>query len=264
MNSIYISYSLNDVFAEKLITTIRNLIPDNFIILDYTERSLEQNVEFLEHIKKCDYFICVFDSNNPNVMLELGYAMGKNKKIILIAEYNNIPYDLKSFEYIKRSENINEIVMELNKRICLYNPTPKEIICYSDYKMNIVRANDDKDFLDNMDYRNFEEIIFKYMRAQNLEIVVQRANNGYDFYIPTLNCVVDVKKYNRSGKISLSVIRTFLGVMIENNVNKGIIISSTEFTQSALNFVQNLEQEIVLLSLQDLIKFDGNFQSVFC
>lgn len=50
--------------------------------------------------------------------------------------------------------------------------------------------------------------------------------------------------------------------MIENDADKGIIISSTEFTKSAINFVQNLEQHIVLLSLQDLIKFDGNFESV--
>ena len=49
---------------------------------------------------------------------------------------------------------------------------------------------------------------------------------------------------------------------IENDADKGIIISSTEFTKSAINFVQNLEQHIVLLSLQDLIKFDGNFESV--
>lgn len=50
--------------------------------------------------------------------------------------------------------------------------------------------------------------------------------------------------------------------MIENDADKGIIISSTEFTKSAINFVQNLEHHIVLLSLQDLIKFDGNFESV--
>lgn len=101
--------------------------------------------------------------------------------------------------------------------------------------------------------------------AQNLEIVIQKMtkDKGYDFYIPKLNCVVDVKKYNRSSKVSLSVIRTFLGVMVENNVNKGIIISSTEFTRSALNFVENLEQQIVLLSLQDLLKLDGDFMSVF-
>ena len=90
-----------------------------------------------------------------------------------------------------------------------------------------------------------------------------KGSAGYDFYLPTLNCVVDVKKYSSSGKISLSIIRTFIGVMIENNVDKGIIISSAEFTQSALNFVQNLEQEIVLLSLQDLLELDGIFASVF-
>lgn len=263
MSSIFISYSFNDAFARKLMESIKMLVPDAFFLLNYAEESRELGI--LDFIKKCDYFICVFDSNNPNVMLELGYAIGKNKNIILIAEYNDIPYDLKNFEYIKRSENINETVMELNKRICLSKPKPKEMLSYSDYKENIIRAKEDKNFLDNMDYRDFEKIIYEYLRAQNLEVVVQKItrDKGYDFYIPTLNCVVDVKKYSRNGKISLSIIRTFIGVMIENNADKGIIISSTEFTQSALNFVQNLEQEIVLLSLQDLLELDGIFASVF-
>ena len=265
MSSVFISYSFSDVFAGKIAEAVKNLLSENYIFLDYNHGNWEQNSSILETIKKCDYFICVFKSGNPNVMLELGYAMGKNKKIILIAEHDDIPYDLRSFEYIKRSENINEIVMELNKRICLSNPIPKEMICYCDYKENIMRAKEDKEFLDNMDYREFEIVIYEYLMAQNLEIVIQKMtkDKGYDFYIPKLNRVVDVKKYNRSSKVSLSVIRTFLGVMVENNVNKGIIISSTEFTRSALNFVENLEQQIVLLSLQDLLKLDGDFMSVF-
>ncbi len=264
MNSIFISYSFSDAFAGKLMTTMKNLLSDNFILLDYSQDSWGQNVGILEYVKKCDYFICVFDSNNPNVMLELGYAMGKNKNIILIAEHNDIPYDLRNFEYIKKSDNINEIVMELNKRIHL-NPTAfKETVCYNDYKENIMRAIKDKEFLDSMNYRDFENIIYEYLKAQNLPIIYQgkERDTGYDFLIPKYSCVVEVKKYNRNGKISLSVIRTVLGIMVENNANKGIIISSTEFTKSAINFVQNLEQDIVLLSLQDLIKFDGNFESI--
>lgn len=264
MNSIFISYSFSDAFAGKLMAAIKDLLSDNFVLLDYSQESWGQNVGILEFVKKCDYFICVFDSNNPNVMLELGYAMGKNKNIILIAEHNDIPYDLKNFEYIKKGDNINEIVMELNKRIYLSHPALKERICYSDYKENIMRAIEDKEFLDSMNYRDFEKIIYEYLKAQNIPVIYQgqARDTGYDFQIPERNCVVEVKKYNRNGKISLSVIRAFIGTMIENDADKGIIISSTEFTKSAINFVQNLEQHIVLLSLQDLIKFDGNFESV--
>lgn len=264
MNSVFISYSFNDVFAGKLMETMKDLLPNNFILLDYSQESWGQNVGILELVKKCDYFICVFDSNNSNVMLELGYAMGKNKNIILIAEYNDIPYDLKNFDYIKRSDNINEIVMELNKRLYLSSPIPKEMICYSDYKENIVKAIEDKEFLDSMNYRDFENIIYEYLKAQNLPIIYQgkERDTGYDFLIPKYSCVVEIKKYNRNGKISLSVIRSVLGIMVESNANKGIIISSTEFTKSAINFVQNLEHDIVLLSLQDLINLDGNFESI--
>lgn len=264
MNSIFMSYSFNDAFAGKLMVAMKNLLPDNFILLDYSQESWGQNVGLLEFIKKCDYFICVFDCNNPNVMLELGYAMGKNKNIILIAEHNDIPYDLKNFEYIKRSDNINEIVMELNKRLYLNPPVLKEMICYSEYKENIMRAIEDKEFLDNMNYRDFEKIIYEYLKAQNIPVIYkgQAKDMGYDFHIPKLNCVVEVKKFNKNVKISLAVIRALIGTMIENDADRGIIISSTEFTKSAINFVQNLQQHIVLLSLQDLIRLDGNFETL--
>lgn len=265
MNSIFISYSLNDVFAGKIIEGVKDLITENFVLLDCAQGIWEEKVSILESIKKCDYFICVFDSNNPNAMFELGYAMGKNKNIILIAEHNNLPYDLKSFEYIKRSDNINEIVMELNKRLYLSDPIPKEMICYSEYKENIMRAIDDKEFLDNMNYQDFEKIVFEYLKSQGLSIIYpgKMRDMGYDFHIPQFSCLVEVKKYNRNGKISLSIIRSLIGAMVENNAERGIIISSAGFTQSAINFVQDLKPNIILLSLRDLIKLDGNFISIF-
>lgn len=126
MISLFVSYSFNDAFAEKLIATTKDLLPDDYILFDYAQERWGQNIGIFDLVKKCDYFICVFDSNNPNAMLELGYAMGKNKNIILIAEHNDIPYDLKNFEYIKRNDNINEIVMELNRRLSLNAPIVKK------------------------------------------------------------------------------------------------------------------------------------------
>lgn len=264
MISLFISYSFNDAFAEKLIATIKDLLPDNYIFFDYAQERWGQNVGILEFVKKCDYFVCVFDSNNPNAMLELGYAMGKNKNIILIAEHNDIPYDLKNFEYIKRTDNINGIVMELNRRLSLSTPVVKKMTHYNDYKESIMRAIEDKEFLDSINYVDFENIIYEYLKAQNIAAVYQgqARNASYDFQIPKFNCVVEVKKYNRNGKISLSVVRELIGTMVEYGAERGIIISSTEFSRSAINFVQNLEQHIILLSLKDLIKLDGNFEII--
>lgn len=135
---------------------------------------------------------------------------------------------------------------------------------YNDYKENIMRAIEDKEFLDSINYGDFENIVYEYLKAQNITVVYRgRARNAaYDFQIPDFDYVVEVKKYNRNGKISLSVIRELIATMVEYGAKRGIIISSTEFSRSAINFVQNLEQHIILLSLKDLIKLDGNFEIV--
>ena len=48
MNSIFISYSFSDAFAGKLMTTMKNLLSDNFILLDYSQDSWGQNGGILE------------------------------------------------------------------------------------------------------------------------------------------------------------------------------------------------------------------------
>ena len=60
MNSIFISYSFSDAFAGKLMAAIKDLLSDNFVLLDYSQESWGQNVGILEFVKKCDYFICAF------------------------------------------------------------------------------------------------------------------------------------------------------------------------------------------------------------
>lgn len=269
MNSIFISFSYNDILARNIVDALKNSLLGSGIVLypdscfwecgDDIRRSL------IDVINKSNYVICIFDRSNPNTMFELGYALGKNKNVILIGEYGDIPYDLKDFNYIKRSDNINEILIELNERLYSFAFPNKEIICYSEYRVNIQRAITEQDFLDKLSYQDFEKIIFEYLRAQNFNIEYPSSNRdtGYDFLIQELNCLVEVKKFSRNSKISLSVIRTMLGALVEMNADKGIIISSSEFTNSAINFVRELKQKVILLTLQDLLKIDGDFKSVF-
>lgn len=269
MNSIFVSYSNNDILAKNIVATLDDsllesgivLYPDSFI-WEYKE-NIRQHL--IDSINKSNYFICFFDRSNPNIMFELGYALGKNKNIILIGDYGDIPYDLKDFSYIRRSDNTNEILMELNERLYSATFPNKEDICYNEYRVNIQRVIEEQDFLDKLSYQDFERIIYEYLTAQNLDIENPSLNRdgGYDFLIQDLNCLVEVKKYSKNSKIPLSVIRTMLGAMVEMNADKGIIISSSEFTNSAINFIKDLKLKIVLLTLQDLLKIEGDFLSIF-
>lgn len=266
MRSVFISYSYADILARNIVEGLKKSTIDNLTILttDQGIGGYNPETQLFDSIKKCDYFICIFDNYNPNVMLELGYALGRNKDIILVGDYNEIPFDLRNFDFIKRNENISDVLMELNKRMYSSEILPKEVICYKEYRENILRALNEQEFLDSLSYKDFEELIYEYLKAQNLPVDYQPVSRdrGYDFLLPTMNCLIEIKKFSKNNKISLSVIRALLGTMVENNMSKGIIISSSGFTQSAINFVQNLEREIVLLSLRDLLKIDGNFVSI--
>lgn len=267
MNTIFISYSYNDITARNIVSKISKILNDFQIKIYSNDEFSNQDVRhnLTDKIDKCNLFICIFDSHNSNIMFELGYALGKNKKLMLIGDYNEIPYELKDFKFIAKSDNTNEILAEINGNLSLDTGYDKNVICYSEYLESIKRALIDQDFLDNMSYQDFEKVIYEYLKAQEIDVELPAMvrDCGYDFKISDLSCIVEVKKYKKNSKISLSAIRTLLGAMIEEQVDKGILISSSEYTMSALSFIQSLNQKIVLLTLQDLLTLNGKFKTVF-
>lgn len=268
MISIFISYSFNDSFTRNIVDAISDLCTSNMdgaFNCVTLEDSQDIKWNLLESISKCSYFICILERFNPNIMFELGVALGANKKVIIIGEFVDIPYDLKDIPFIPKSKSVNEILAELSKYLYSGDIQKNKIICYENYKENLQQAMKNEDFINSISSREFEKIVYEYLKAQNLNVECspRHMDAGYDFQILDKDCLVEVKKYNSSGKISLSVIRSLLGTMVEMGINKGIIISSSLFTKSAINYVNALKQKIVLLTIQDLLNLDGNFDSIF-
>ncbi|MCH5296702.1 MAG: restriction endonuclease [Ruminococcus sp.] len=267
MKSIFISYSYNDSYAKTLVDAIKKMSTDNIILLNDSKDFVGTNFEIFDPINKCDFFVSMINRSNSNLMLELGYALGQNKNIILIGEHGEIPYELRNYEYINKSEDLSKVILELHKRLDKNVIEEKRKEEDKEIKNNEIISIKNKEIINTMNYREFENFVFTYLIDKNPSISIYKAQKDkqYDFSIPSLDCFIDIKKYNNNSKVSLSTIRSFLGLMTENNVKKGIILSSAEFTLSAINFVKNiknLDYKIILLTLSNLLEIDGNLMSI--
>jgi len=64
--------------------------------------SLDIHRSTIELINSCNIFVCIYDGSSPNITFELGYAIGRNKKVVLVAYHEELPFDIKHLCYINR------------------------------------------------------------------------------------------------------------------------------------------------------------------
>jgi fluoroquinolone resistance protein len=74
--------------------------------------------EIMINITTSKIIIAECSAPNKNVYFEVGYALGRNKKIIfLIDDAKNIPFDLKDYKFIIHNNKIDSLKQQLSSRI---------------------------------------------------------------------------------------------------------------------------------------------------
>jgi HJR/Mrr/RecB family endonuclease len=266
MIKVFVSYSFHDSEARFFIEMLRDRLRRfDFQFID-TEKELVPGENFqraiAEKINQCNLFICFLDPKNPNVTFELGYALGKNKKILLVGDYREVPSDLKGMIYLSRNmepyaleARILEIIhayKEPSKPVPLYDAPPIE---------SLKRMLDIPDLLEQIEYRDFERLIGVWFEARGyaVEWTGGRADYGFDFLIHPFRgdrAAIEVKRYKPSSQVSVSIVRQLVGAMLLEQIPTGIIVSTAPFTRSAMFFAETIEPKILLWTIEDMIHME--------
>lgn len=265
MKRVFISYSYKDEEVNSSVNyLINNLAKIGIDISNITNSKSQLRIGNILHmdvtreINRCSLFICFLESNDSNVMFELGYALAKNKKIILIGENEYLPIALRNMMYFRNSSQIYEVLSEVEKYLFNEHLTDFEnMINKSDPKKSIETLMGRPDILDSLDYLEFENLVYEWFRFQGYDIERphSKSDMGYDFLIPTFEgepALVEVKKYKTTSQVPLAVVRQLIGSMSLKNISCGIIISTAPFTESVRYFIEEIEPRVVLWNLSDL------------
>lgn len=66
-------------------------------------------LSLISMILESDFIIAILSSTSPNVLFEIGLAVGNNKSVFLLVEKNIVlPFDLKGMTYIKINDKLSE------------------------------------------------------------------------------------------------------------------------------------------------------------
>lgn len=114
----------------------------------------------------------------------------------------------------------------------------------------------------HFDWRKFEDLIYELLNVEGFK--VQRTpptrDGGYDFIAHTENVfgkpeklIIEAKFY-KNQKISMAILRKLYGIASLEKVNKVLLITNSELTNSSRNFLAHSATNIVVWEGHELIK----------
>ena len=264
MRNIYISCSFKhkeDLFAFNL---KRDLIEMGYEVVnnENNESFFDDSKSTPEYwISRADVFIAILKDKNPFVFYELGYATALGKKVLIISESEyDLPFSLKNYNYIRydsgTSNSIYNVINFLQKTTVEDKSLPSNISTFKDLILNIQQ---NPQVIDRVSGPEFEKFILNYFQQIGATIrPISAAEYGYDFMLYGWEgcdrTLIEVKKYNKNSKVSVNTIQQVVGAMNIGAADRAIIISTSEFTTSAIHFAASMKKPIELWDINFLVK----------
>ncbi|WP_422923179.1 restriction endonuclease [Singulisphaera sp. PoT] len=215
----------------------------------------------LSAIKKADLLIAIMDSQkaNGNVMLEIGYAIGAGRQVMLLCENpSEIPFDLSSIPaFVIRDFGpwaIEEIVHWI-KASASKNKIERRI--FESAREQLHQAMDDPEFLEQISPGDFERLIGEMLSEMGFDTVILygRHESGFDIILnlPSGETAVVVKKYTAQGRLGIGDVQRLIGSCVVASMRTGLMITNTGYTTSATELAMHSPVPIQLMTLRELL-----------
>ncbi|MGQ3481758.1 restriction endonuclease [Paenibacillus sp. TY11] len=111
--------------------------------------------------------------------------------------------------------------------------------------------------------REFEEVVAELFRSKGYEALLTPAtrDGGRDIIVKhfvmgkPFIMYVECKKYGVENKVSVEVIRGLYGVQTSDRVNAGLIVTTSAFTEDAIDFAKKQGALVSLADINELIQW---------
>lgn len=263
MKKIYISSSFKHVDDFLTFTLKRDLTEMGYEVVnkENDESFFDESKATPEYwISQSDVFIAIIKDKSPFVFYELGYATALGKKVLIISESEfDLPSSLRKYNNIRFDSGISSSIYNVINFLRKTNIDEKYVIDnISNFKELIDNFRENSQIIDRVSGPEFEDFIFNYFSNTGAKVVRPNSSTdyGYDFILRDWKgfhkTIVEVKKYNRNSKVSVSTIQQVVGAMNIYEADHAIIITTSEFTASAKEFANSMRKKIELWDINYL------------
>jgi HJR/Mrr/RecB family endonuclease len=269
MKSVFIAHpfnKLNTIEGEShLIEYLQSKLKDQeFNVItsyDVYSTSLGEHASVSDAINRSFIVIGVLTRDSSNVFYEIGYAIGSRKKVLLIAQPEiDLPKELLAIQRVRADYHWAEIWYEVQQEVS----KPLETSKFSEpqHELNpdeIIRSYDtNPEYFERIDARTFEDVVKSLFMSKGYVVTEPNPKEhfGFDFMLTGPShqgeILVEVKKQNPNRRTSIGDIQQLLGAVYAYDAASGILITTSVFTDSALDFASKMSPRIQLWNMDRL------------
>jgi len=211
-------------------------------------------------IINADVILAVLDRASPNLLFELGYAMGAGKNVLVVADANvAVPSDVATVPYVRLHDDKPRDLETLNRALSQFKVSPRLGAAGLTPRQQLSEASANAAVLAAITPSKFEELVGSVLRETGFEVT--RASGELasrcDFVISAPGqssaIVVEVKKYAPQSRLSIEHVYRLAEAAQLVSAVAGILISSAAFTASAVEFAARSMPRLALLSVEQFV-----------
>ncbi len=203
-------------------------------------------------IQASSAFIIILSQNSFKstwVQYELNSALlfnatKNNIRIIPIKiDKSEVPFDLNNYLYIDASENRTTAILAIEKALAISNEPTYKFNGWTDFSP-----------------RTFEDFVYDLLLQEGHKVrrMPQIRDSGFDFEIEEINSFdqlertfVETKFYKSS--VSISTLRQLHGTLMASGGSKALLVTSSELTRDAKEYLQAITANITVWEGHNLI-----------
>jgi Restriction endonuclease len=263
-NRIFISHSANA--DPQLIQTIASAaFSAGFVVAEPNIKDISPSdivSSRYSDVITSDATVAVLDQLRPNVLIELGMAMGAGRDVLIVVidPSLEVPADLRSVPFVQLPPGTAEAETVLRKafiRLGERHTSNIEIVSTHALRKLLDRPSE----LYTLSPRQFEELVADIFREFGYEVeIAQRGMDaGCDLIARSVDgralFVIEAKRYSPQQRVSVEAVRQLYGIAGLSNATAGLLVTTSRFTPSALEFARKTRPPIRLLSAEELLRF---------
>lgn len=262
MKRVYLSYSYSDASEAGTLANVLSAEGLDVIRPEAYGWVSDWNASVFSAIRRCSAFVAILSEvSAPNVMLEIGYALGTSKQVFLICKRGvRVPFDVASLPVFYFDELDPLFIYTIADR--LRDVEDNNPLVYDDLPGAFQRLQlmlHDPNYLEQVSPEKFVSYIHEWFQELGFRSRQVSSNHDYGCDIlledpgTQLRAVVEVKKYSKSGVLGVSAVHQLLGAMTLSNATCAILVSTGGFSASAKSMAHKSPRPILLMGLEDLL-----------
>jgi predicted RecB family endonuclease len=227
-----------------------------------TESESYWSAEMSAAIRRSDAVIALLNTPSNGVYFELGLAIGAHVPTLIVSpSVEGIPADLMSVPYLQLTGDPSHdvaVIVQRGSQVAEGRHRPQDA-AQQTTDAGLLATTRDPSVLERLSPEEFETLVARLFRERGFTVsaLARTGDIGADLVLgPDPVTIVEVKRYMQQNLVSVGAVRQLLGTLAITGAERGILVSSSGFTNAARALAA--ETPVELLTLEDLLSTEEN------